>query len=308
MRPVSSDAALGSPWAPYVPDSHAPWDPETGRVHLHRGPAPPPPGEDDPARPERRTRSVDQPAAGRDVSIREGIPAEFAAFADRLAERAQAAPEPNRLKAWWIYRMLFGPDPLTERLTLLWHNHFATSNLKVNDLGLMRRQNETSRALCRAPFGRLLHAMLRDPALLVWLDALENTKRHPNENLARELLELFTLGIGHYSEEDVKQAALAALDGLEAHQRRGAVRPRPARRSHQDDPRAQRRVRRGRAGRVASRSARHVPARGMAALPRVLRRGGDRREGNRRVGRGTPGPRPGHGMGRRDGAPFATVL
>src|SRR5262249_20748093 len=90
-----------------------------------------------------------------------------------------------------------------------WHDHFATSNLKVNDLGLMRRQNETLSSLARAPFGRLLHAMLRDPAMLVWLDAAENTKGHPNENLARELMELFTLGIGHYSEDDVKQAARA---------------------------------------------------------------------------------------------------
>ena len=105
--------------------------------------------------------------------------------------------------------MLFGPDPLTERLTLMWHDHFATSNLKVNDLALMRRQNETLRSLCRGPFGRLLHAMLRDPALLIWLDAPENTKGHPNENLARELMELFTLGVGHYSEDDVKQAARA---------------------------------------------------------------------------------------------------
>jgi uncharacterized protein (DUF1800 family) len=105
--------------------------------------------------------------------------------------------------------MLFGPDPLAERLTLMWHDHFATSNLKVNDLSLMRRQNETLRSLGRGPFGRLLHAMLRDPALLVWLDAQENTRGHPNENLARELMELFTLGIGHYSEGDVQQAARA---------------------------------------------------------------------------------------------------
>ena len=105
--------------------------------------------------------------------------------------------------------MLFGPDPLTERLTLMWHGHFATSNLKVNDLALMRRQNETLRSLCRAPFGQLLRAMLRDPALLIWLDAPDNTKGHPNENLARELMELFTLGIGPYSEDDVKQAARA---------------------------------------------------------------------------------------------------
>ena len=139
--------------------------------------------------------------------------------------------------------MLFGPDPLTERLTLMWHDHFATSNLKVNDLALMRRQNETFRSLCRAPFGRLLHAMLRDPALLVWLDAPDNTKGHPNENLARELMELFTLGIGHYSEDDVKQAA-RALTGWRLVGDEVRFIPVAARPGHQDDPRPHGRVRR----------------------------------------------------------------
>src|SRR5262249_48788409 len=122
---------------------------------------------------------------------------------------ALADTGPNRLKAWWLYRMLYGPDPLTERLALLWHNHFATSNDKVHRLGRMHHQNELFRTHARAPFGRLLNAVVRDPALLFWLDAPFNRKGHPNENLARELMELFTLGIGHYSEKDVKEAARA---------------------------------------------------------------------------------------------------
>ncbi len=105
--------------------------------------------------------------------------------------------------------MLFGPDPLTERLTLMWHNHFATSNLKVSNLAFMRRQNELFRKLGRGPFGELLGAVVHDPAMLVWLDAPSNRKGHPNENLARELMELFSLGIGHYTEHDVKEAARA---------------------------------------------------------------------------------------------------
>jgi uncharacterized protein (DUF1800 family) len=105
--------------------------------------------------------------------------------------------------------MLYSPDPLGERLTLMWHNHFATSALKVRDLSAMRRQNELFRALARAPFGQLLHAAVRDPAMLVWLDAPANRQEHPNENLARELLELFSLGIGRYTEADVKEAARA---------------------------------------------------------------------------------------------------
>jgi uncharacterized protein (DUF1800 family) len=105
--------------------------------------------------------------------------------------------------------MLFGPDPLTERLVLLWHNHFATSNLKVENLTHMRQQNERFRKLGRGQFGELLSAVVHDPAMLMWLDAPSNRKDHPNENLARELMELFSLGIGHYTEADVREAARA---------------------------------------------------------------------------------------------------
>jgi uncharacterized protein (DUF1800 family) len=105
--------------------------------------------------------------------------------------------------------MLASPDPLGERLTLMWHNHFATAQSKVDDLALMRRQNETFRRLARAPFGDLLNAAVREPALLLYLDAPSNRKDHPNENLGRELMELFTLGIGKFTEADVKHAARA---------------------------------------------------------------------------------------------------
>ena len=88
--------------------------------------------------------------------------------------------------------MLATPDPLTERATLMWHDHFATSQLKVDDVALMHRQNETFRRLGMGPFGALLRELLRDPALLAWLDAPSNRKGKTNENLARELMELFT--------------------------------------------------------------------------------------------------------------------
>jgi uncharacterized protein (DUF1800 family) len=125
------------------------------------------------------------------------------------ADAAIITNDPERLKAWWIYRMLFGPDPLGERLTFMWNNHFATSNAKVGDLSLMRQQNEAFRKHARGRFTDLLQAAVREPALLIWLDAPTNRREHPNENLARELMELFTLGIGHFSETDVKQAARA---------------------------------------------------------------------------------------------------
>src|SRR5262249_24819049 len=92
---------------------------------------------------------------------------------------------------------------------LLWHNHFATSLEKVGSARAMRRQNQTFRQHARAPFAKLLDAALRDPALLQWLDAPSNARGRPNENLGRELMELFTLGIGNYSEADVKEAARA---------------------------------------------------------------------------------------------------
>jgi uncharacterized protein (DUF1800 family) len=138
--------------------------------------------------------------------------ADFPATAALLADAAVAADDPDRLKAAWVYRMLCGPDPLGERLTLMWHDHFATSNAKVSDVAAMRRQNDILREHARAPFGVLLKAAIRDPALLIWLDAPANRKGHPNENLARELMELFTLGIGNYTEGDV-QACARALTG-----------------------------------------------------------------------------------------------
>src|SRR5262249_17720534 len=148
--------------------------------------------------------SIDRLLSGR--ARTDGVPADFA---DVAALLARSAGDAERLKAWWVYRMQFGPDPLTQRLALMWHNHFATSIAQVRDAGTMRRQNEIFRDLARAPFGKLLTAVTHDPALLLWLDAPANRVGHPNENLARELMELFTLGIGHYTEADVKEAARA---------------------------------------------------------------------------------------------------
>jgi uncharacterized protein (DUF1800 family) len=198
---------MSEPWAPYAPTADTPWDLRRV-VHLHRragfaatwseierdlkdGPK----------------ASIDRILTGKACS--DGVPEEFAETADLLGGTAASSRDPARLKAWWVYRMLYGPDPLTERLVLMWHNHFATSNLKVDDLAAMRRQNDLFRRLARAPFGQLLNAAVRDPAMLLWLDASVNRKGHPNENLARELMELFTLGIGHYTEKDVKEAARA---------------------------------------------------------------------------------------------------
>ena len=113
------------------------------------------------------------------------------------------------LQAWWTELMLGGGDPLGERLTLFWHDHFATSNDKVADVRAMHAQVELLRERGGGDFRELLHAVARDPAMLVWLDGDANRVGHPNENFAREVLELFALGIGHYSEQDVLEAARA---------------------------------------------------------------------------------------------------
>jgi uncharacterized protein (DUF1800 family) len=155
----------------------------------------------------------------------EGVPDDFHQLAAIIGQAAADSSSPERLKAWWLYRCLFTPHPLQERLTLMWHNHFATSNLKVDDLKLMQRQNETLRKFALSTFGQLLRSMARDPALLTWLDAPQNRKGHPNENLARELMELFSLGIGHYTEDDVKESA-RALTGWTV--RQGEFRDQPA--------------------------------------------------------------------------------
>jgi uncharacterized protein (DUF1800 family) len=193
-------------WTAYEPDAKAPWDLRRV-VHLHRrsGLAATWPELHQDLK-EGHAAAIDRLLKG---NANSAAPADFAATADVLADTAVAAGEIGRLKAWWFYRMLFGPDPLGEKLTLLWHDHFATSNAKVGDPAQMRRQNDSLRKHARSKFGDLLNASVREPALLDFLDAPANRKGHPNENLGRELMELFTLGIGHYSEADVKEAARA---------------------------------------------------------------------------------------------------
>ncbi len=113
------------------------------------------------------------------------------------------------LKRWWIYRMAFSRCPLEEKITLFWHGHFATSNRKVNNAYAMYEQNVLMRKNGMKNFGNLLLAMSEDPAMIIWLDNQQNHKGKPNENYAREVMELFSVGIGHYSEQDIKEAARA---------------------------------------------------------------------------------------------------
>ena len=113
------------------------------------------------------------------------------------------------LRAWWLQEMLQTPSPLSERMTLFWHNHFVSSQQKVKAQKLMLEQNLLLRQHALGNFGALLHAVGKDPAMVIYLDTATNRKGQPNENFAREVMELFTLGEGHYSEQDIKEAARA---------------------------------------------------------------------------------------------------
>jgi hypothetical protein len=117
--------------------------------------------------------------------------------------------EGEQIRGWWLYCMLQGGHPLREKMTLFWHNHFATSIAKVQSAALMFRQNCLLRSHALGRFGPLLQAISRDGAMLVWLDSNRNVKGKPNENYARELMELFSLGVGHYTETDIREAARA---------------------------------------------------------------------------------------------------
>ncbi|WMP17401.1 DUF1800 domain-containing protein [Thiothrix lacustris] len=117
--------------------------------------------------------------------------------------------EGKLLQAWWVEQMLATHTPFIERMTLFWHNHFTSSIQKTLQPSLLYQQNLLLRRHATGNFAELLRAMARDPAMLVYLDGYQNTKSQPNENFARELLELFTIGRGQYRESDVKAAAKA---------------------------------------------------------------------------------------------------
>ncbi|WP_203902021.1 DUF1800 domain-containing protein [Virgisporangium aliadipatigenens] len=121
------------------------------------------------------------------------------------AQKAQVVA----LTSWWVNRMVSAEHQAREKLTFFWHGHWATSAQKVRSANLMRTQQQTLYRLAGGDFGPMVHAMVRDPALIYWLDGQRNSAAAPNENLARELMELFTLGIGNYSEADVKEGARA---------------------------------------------------------------------------------------------------
>jgi len=126
-----------------------------------------------------------------------------------VAETARRVGDLETVQGWWGYRMLLGEAPVIDKLALFWHGHFATSEQKVDNARLMMRQIELFQEKGAGNFGELLLEIARDPAMLIWLDSNSNRRGTPNENWARELMELFSLGIGNYTEVDIKEAARA---------------------------------------------------------------------------------------------------
>jgi uncharacterized protein (DUF1800 family) len=135
--------------------------------------------------------------------------ADFTSITTQLAQSISRTNNGNQARAWWLYRMLYTANPLREKLTLFWHNHFATSNAKVNNVAFMLGQFDLLRKNALGNFRTLLQDMSKDPAMLVWLDTSLSKKSMPNENYARELMELFSLGIGNYTEKDIREGARA---------------------------------------------------------------------------------------------------
>lgn len=188
-------------WRAYEPSNQQPWD-RVRAAHLYR------------------RAGFAATSEELDVAVRLGPSAcvdkllqpsgnavAFEHEADALAETILAGGDPQQLAAAWTYRLLHTPDPLLEKVTLFWHGHFATGAEKVADADLMWAQNKLLRQLAVGDFGQLVQAISRDPAMLIYLDSVTNRKAHPNENYARELMELFCLGEGNYTERDVQELA-----------------------------------------------------------------------------------------------------
>lgn len=130
-----------------------------------------------------------------------------------------ATGNPHGLASAWLYRMINTTNQLQEKTTLFWHGHFATGAQKVQDAFMMQQQNELLRKHALGDFNEMVQSISKDPAMLLYLDSATNRKTHPNENYARELMELFCLGEGNYTEQDIRELA-KCFTGWEVRNRR----------------------------------------------------------------------------------------
>lgn len=190
-------------WAPYQPSADAPWNRRLA-AHLYRragfGATAAELDEATKAGPAATLDQLCTPPTGKAVD-------DFQKTASTLADHAAGGGKPEQLGGYWLFRMLATPDPLLEKLTLFWHGHFATGLAKVMKPQLMLEQNDLLRTHARGKFADMVRGISRDPAMLIYLDSTTNRRIRPNENYAREVMELFCLGVGNYTEKDIKELA-----------------------------------------------------------------------------------------------------
>jgi uncharacterized protein (DUF1800 family) len=190
-------------WEPYRPSDQDPWDLRRAG-HLYRRAAFGASWEDlQAAVADGPEKSVEKLLRGRDDLA-------FERDSRFMADSVRRVNNDNQLAPWWLHRLVRdNPHPLREKMTLFWHNHFATSNAKVRNAGYMLGMYDLLSRHALGNFRDLLQDVSKDPAMMVWLDTNQSKKGQPNENYARELMELFSLGIGNYTEKDIREAARA---------------------------------------------------------------------------------------------------
>lgn len=187
-------------WEPWTPSEDNPWN-QQAALHLYRragfGATP------------KNLALANQSTfqTTLDSFFPQSVDAEYERESSDLTKAILAGGNLRQLPVGWLHRMLNSPHPLVEKMTLFWHGHFATGADKVNDIFAMQQQNQTLRASALGSFADLVRAISKDPAMLVYLDSAYNRKAHPNENYARELMELFCMGEGNYTEKDVQELA-----------------------------------------------------------------------------------------------------
>jgi uncharacterized protein (DUF1800 family) len=188
-------------WDTYQPDSQYPWTRRSAAHLFRRAGYGANSGELDEAVRIGPAASIDK------LLTADQTAGSFQQEMDSFAKTTLATGNAKKLSSWWLYRALHAPDQLHDKVTLFWHGHFAASAAKVQDANVMYKQHTMLRELALGEFVKLAHAISRDPAMLIYLDSATNRKRHPNENFARELMELFCLGTGNYTEQDIREIA-----------------------------------------------------------------------------------------------------
>ncbi|HTS16687.1 MAG TPA: DUF1800 domain-containing protein [Verrucomicrobiae bacterium] len=212
--------------APFQPSESNPWDKSLAAHLLNRAGFGALPEEVDQAVGWGLDRTVDHLVDFDKIPDTDLPPPEMPPFVDQVRkqtaglskeEQKKAVDKANRdnneaidkIRSWWVRRMIQTKRPLQEKMTLFWHGHLTTSAEDVRQARLLLKQNQFLRDNCLGNFCDLLLGISRDPAMLQYLNNNTNRKKHPNENYARELMELFSMGIGNYTEDDVKAAARA---------------------------------------------------------------------------------------------------